>query len=63
MKVFVPMPDEGGSTVKGRLVPFNPEFLTIARAKTEGRKPRNWISSNDYTAAIERLARSDFATA
>jgi len=53
-KVFVPMPDDTVE-VKGRLVPFNPAFLDGKRCID--RKPRNWISDNDYTAVIERLAR------
>ena len=63
MKVFIPMPDhelDQGKAIKGKLVPFNPEFLVGERVLD--RKPANWISDNDYTAACERL-RKEFATA
>jgi hypothetical protein len=58
MKIFVTMPDEVLGERKelgGRLVPFNPEFLSKSANVKEGRIPRNWISSNDYSAACERL--------
>lgn len=63
MRVFIPMPDEAlvePRLAGGRLVPFNPEFL-LSRSDeddNEDRRPRNWISDNDYTAACERLKRS-----
>ncbi len=61
MKIFVTMPDEVLSERKelgGRLVPFNLEFLTENTKVNEGYKPSNWISSNDYSAACERLRAS-----
>ncbi len=64
MKVFVPMSDhvlEEKQAVEAKLVPFNPEFLMPAG---KDRRPRNWISDNDYTAAIKRLSQGhEFATA
>ena len=59
MKIFIPMPDEvleQPQEASGRLVPFNPEFLSQGRR--EDRKPRNWISDNDYSAACERLSHA-----
>ena len=64
MKVFIPMPDEvlvQPVPVDGQLVPFNPEFL-IENQRVKDRKPRNWISDNDYSSACERL-RQNYATA
>ena len=70
MKIFLTMPDEvlgEREELGGRLVPFNPEFLRKSVNVKEGCKPRNWISSNDYSAACERLRASRemgaFATA
>ena len=61
MKVFIPMPDDVLSErreLPGRLVPFNPEYMTEIRLRKEGSKPRNWISDNGYTAARARLRAS-----
>ncbi len=58
MKIFVPMPDDiliERGDVSGRLVPFSPEFLMPSGEVKEGKKPRNWISDNDYSTALERL--------
>lgn len=62
MKVFVPMSDEllERSEARGRLVPFNPDFLE-SRARA-GTKPANWISDNDYTSACRRLRESQRET-
>ena len=67
MKIFTPIPDDvlGEHTeLMGRLVPFNPEYMTETRLKKEGNKPRNWISENDYTAArLKTRAQPVIATA
>lgn len=58
MKIFVPMPDEiliDRGDLSGRLVPFSPDFLVPNECANEGKKPRNWISDNDYSTAVERL--------
>ncbi len=61
MKIFIPIPDDVLSEhceLMGRLVPFNPEYMTENRVKKKGSKPRNWISDNDYMAACARLRAS-----
>lgn len=61
MKVFVPMPDDEATLrAADELVPFRPEYLLPVG---EDRKPRNWISDNDYTAAIRRLHQRDLLPA
>ncbi len=64
MKVFVPMSDhvlEEKRADEVKLVPFSPDFLIPAG---KDRRPRNWISDNDYTAAIKRLSQTrEFAPA
>jgi hypothetical protein len=59
MKVFVPMSDEileSQAPARGRLVPFNPEFLESRAERVEkDRKPANWIVESDYTEACQRL--------
>jgi hypothetical protein len=65
MKIFVPMPDENMNDrrgIIGRVVPFSPEFLLKSEKVQQGRKPSNWISDNDYSAACARLRVNDRVT-
>jgi len=64
MKIFITMPDhelEQPNPIQGKLVPFNPDFLA-SEQRVRDRKPANWVSDNDYSAACERL-RKEFVTA
>ncbi|MDG1204941.1 MAG: hypothetical protein P8N51_06170 [Pseudomonadales bacterium] len=59
MKVFIPMSDElldGRAEMAGRLVPFNPEFLSGRFSIGEQARPQNWITESDYGSALARLA-------
>ena len=60
MKVFVPITDEmlqDRASIEGSLVPFNPAYLRAREpSRSEGMKPPNWLSDNDYAAARKRLA-------
>jgi len=65
MKVFIPMSDElldGHAEMAGRLVPFNPEFLSDRYSIGEKARPQNWITESDYGSALARLASTNALT-
>jgi hypothetical protein len=46
----------------GRLVPFNPEFLSDRYSIGEKARPQNWITESDYGSALARLASTKALT-
>ena len=58
MKVFVPVSDavlEANGEVCQWLVPFDPSWLPVSAAISEGSKPGNWVGDCNYEQARERL--------
>ncbi|MFT4713631.1 MAG: hypothetical protein ACJAVI_001851 [Candidatus Azotimanducaceae bacterium] len=58
MKIFVPMSDnlhDMNGRLSGKMVPFNPEFLSRAGLPPKDRKPANWIGQTDYRSAGGRI--------
>ena len=58
MKIFIPMANADlplDDEITGKLVPFDPSFLKSQTAKSDGFKPRNWVSEFTREQAQNRL--------
>ena len=58
MKIFIPMANANlplDDEITGKLVPFDPSFLKSQTAKSDGFKPRNWVSEFTREQAQNRL--------
>ena len=58
MKIFIPMANTDlplDDEISGKLVPFDPSFLKSSTAKSDGFKPRNWVSESTREQAQNRL--------
>ena len=53
---------DGHAEMTGRLVPFNPEFLSDRYSIGEKARPQNWITESDYGSALARLASTNALT-
>jgi len=53
---------DGHAEMAGRLVPFNPEFLSDRYSIGEKARPQNWITESDYGSALARLASTNALT-
>lgn len=66
MKIFVPMSDklhDVNGRLSGKMVPFNPEFLSSAEMPPKDRKPANWIGQSDYRSTGGRIQIVEMLTA
>ena len=58
MKIFIPMANADlplDDEITGKLVPFDPSFLKSQTEKSDGFKPRNWVSEFTREQAQNRL--------
>ena len=58
MKIFIPMANADlplDDEITGKLVPFDPSFLKSQASKSDGFKPRNWVSESTREQAQNRL--------
>ena len=61
MKIFIPMANADlplDDEITGKLVPFDPSFLKLLTAESNGFKPRNWVSESTREQAQNRLLSS-----
>ena len=61
MKIFIPMANANlplDDEITGKLVPFDPSFLKSSTVKSDGFKPKNWVSESTREQAQNRLLSS-----